>query len=126
MRTRRYSTTVCTTSSYRGLGWGVRGGVSEWVSTMWPPPAATTPAIAGSQRPEVSLITSAPAASAASATPAEKVSTEITTSLASRMAATSGTIRSSSSGRSTAGPRPNGTPPTSTQSAPSSTAASDA
>src|SRR5690606_3825264 len=126
MRSRRCATTVFTTSSYCGEGCGVRGGVSECVSTMVPSLAATTPAMSGSHSPEVSLTTSAPAARAASATRALKVSTEMTTSLTARIASTTGTMRSSSSASSTTGPRPNGTPPTSTQSAPSATARSEA
>jgi hypothetical protein len=93
-----------------------------WVITIVASLFATTRAMSGSHSPLESLITSAPAAIARAATAAEEVSTEMTTVDAASTASTTGTTRSHSSSTDTAGPRPNGTPPMSTQSAPSSSA----
>jgi hypothetical protein len=83
--------------------------------------SATTRAMSGSWMPVVSLTTCAPAAIAALATSGWKVSTETTASRSCR-ARTTGSTRSSSSSTGIGGPGANFAPPTSTRSAPRSTA----
>nr|WP_258065512.1 hypothetical protein [Rathayibacter tritici] len=100
----------------------LRGAPRLWAITSWAEEDARTPSIPGSCSPLVSLTTPAPAAMLARATSARVVSTETTTSLRSAIPATTGTTRSSSFCTETAGPRPKGTPPMSTQSAPDSSA----
>ena len=100
----------------------MRGAARLWVMIRVAGLSATTSARAGSWSPLVSLMTSAPAAIARRATSGRYVSTEITTEESSRVASTTGSIRSSSSATDSSFPGANGWPPMSTQSAPSATA----
>src|SRR5690625_7468184 len=97
---------------------------SATTAAVSPVPALCSPV---NLNPVTSLITPAPASIAARATSARKVSTEMTTSVFAAIASTTGTTRSISSVTDTSGVAgENGTPPTSTQSAPASTADSHA
>ncbi len=91
------------------------------------PVSAATSITAGSHPAHVSLMSSAPAATASRATAPRHVSTETTRcGCLSWTAAMNGTTRSISSATDTSGPSPAFTPPTSTMSAPAATALSTA
>ncbi len=92
----------------------------QCITTNGTPAVATTGTIAGSARPPLTSLTStAPAATAASATEARMVSTDTTTPSAARPRTTGTTRRSSSSSGTREAPGRVDSPPTSTRSAPS-------
>ncbi len=121
-------TASATTSAKAARCGRVRGRrPPAWVQTSPAPVAAATSASFGSAPAQVSLIRSAPAATASVATSARQVSMEITVSgKAARTVATVATVRAISSAGSTWSPGPAFTPPMSMMSAPSCTAASTA
>ncbi len=118
-RAARKSRTSATTSPYSGLTCIVRGSPAMCMRTTPAPRSATSPAISGSPRRAVTSLTIvAPASSAASATGAFEVSTEISAPTPASPATTGSTRRSSSSTATSAAPGRVDSPPTSRISAP--------